>query len=73
MTRQKASLLIPVENQIRELDAKLRLATVAAKRGLASIIGPKRLVESRAASYPRSDRSGPGTPSAGVGPAGELV
>jgi surface carbohydrate biosynthesis protein len=54
MINTKASLLIPVENQVRELDAKLLLACVAAKRGLASIIGPKRLVESRAASYPRS-------------------
>ena len=50
----KASLLIPVENQVRELDAKLLLACVAAKRGIASYIGPKRLVESRAASFPRS-------------------
>jgi surface carbohydrate biosynthesis protein len=54
MTRPKASLLIPVENQVRELDAKLLLACIAAKRGLTSIIGPKRLVEARAASYPRS-------------------
>ncbi|MBL0714890.1 MAG: hypothetical protein JJV98_14440 [Desulfosarcina sp.] len=54
MKKPKASLLIPVENQVRELDAKLLLACVAAKRGLTSIIGPKRLVESRATSYPRS-------------------
>jgi surface carbohydrate biosynthesis protein len=54
MIKTKAALLIPVENQIRELDAKLLLACVAANRGIASIIGPKRLVESRAASYPRS-------------------
>lgn len=54
MMKTKASLLIPVENQVRELDAKLLLACVAAKRGIASFIGPKRLVESRAASFPRS-------------------
>jgi surface carbohydrate biosynthesis protein len=47
-------LLIPVENQVRELDAKLLLACVAARRGLASIMGPKREVESRIASFPRS-------------------
>jgi hypothetical protein len=43
-----------VENQVRELDAKLLLACVAARRGLTPIIGPKREVESRIASFPRS-------------------
>ncbi len=47
-------LLIPVENQVRELDAKLLLACVAANRGLSSIVGPKREVEFRIASFPRS-------------------
>ena len=46
-------LLIPVENQVRELDAKLLLACVAAKRGLGSIIGPKRKIENLIASFPR--------------------
>ena len=54
MTSQKPVLLIPVENQVRELDAKLLLACVAARQGLTSIIGPKRDVESRIASFPRS-------------------
>ena len=54
MTPQKPVLLIPVENQVRELDAKLLLACVAARQGLTSIIGPKRDVESRIASFPRS-------------------
>ena len=54
MKKPKAFLLIPVENQVRELDAKLLLSCVAAKRGFTSVIGPKRLVESRAASFPRS-------------------
>jgi len=49
----KPALLIPVENQVRELDARLLLACVAARRGLPSIIGPKREVESRIASLPR--------------------
>jgi surface carbohydrate biosynthesis protein len=46
-------LLVPVENQVRELDAKLLLACVAAERGLPSILGPKREVEFRIASFPR--------------------
>ena len=48
------TLLIPVENQVRELDAKLLLACVAASRDLPSIIGSKRELESRIASFPRS-------------------
>ena len=54
MRTQKPVLLIPVENQVRELDAKLLLAYIAARRGLTSIMGPKREVESRIASFPRS-------------------
>jgi surface carbohydrate biosynthesis protein len=54
MNQNKPALLIPVENQVRELDAKLLLACVAAKRGLVSILGPKREVEFRIASFPRS-------------------
>jgi surface carbohydrate biosynthesis protein len=50
----KPALLMPVENQVRELDAKLLLACIAAKRGLHSIIGFKRDVEFRIASLPRS-------------------
>ena len=49
----KPVLLIPVENQVRELDAKLLLACVAAKRDLTSIIGPKRKIENHIASFPR--------------------
>jgi surface carbohydrate biosynthesis protein len=48
------ALIIPVENQVRELDARLLLACVAARRALPAIIGPKREVESRIASFPRS-------------------
>ena len=44
---------MPVENQVRELDARLLLACVAAKRGLASILGPKRKIESHIASFPK--------------------
>jgi surface carbohydrate biosynthesis protein len=45
--------LIPVENQVRELDAKLLLACSAARRGLPAIIGPKRELESRIGNFPR--------------------
>jgi surface carbohydrate biosynthesis protein len=53
MTSKKPALLIPVENQVRELDAKLLLACIAARRGLPSIIGAKRELESRIANFPR--------------------
>jgi surface carbohydrate biosynthesis protein len=53
MTSKKSVLLIPVENQVRELDAKLLLACIAARRGLPSIIGSKREVEARIANFPR--------------------
>ncbi len=46
MTNHNIALLIPVENQVRELDAKILLACVAARRGLQAIIGLKRNVES---------------------------
>ena len=49
----KPVLLIPVENQVRELDAKLLLACVAARRDLTSIIGPKREMENLIAFFPR--------------------
>ena len=53
MSSKKPVLLIPVENQVRELDAKLLLAYIAGKRNLTSIIGFKRDIESRIASFPR--------------------
>ena len=36
-----STLIIPVENQVRELDAKLLLACVAAEHGFASVLGSK--------------------------------
>jgi len=54
MTSRKAVSFFPVENQVRELDAKLLLACIAARRGLPSIIGAKREVEARIANFPRS-------------------
>ncbi len=46
-------LLIPVENQVRELDAKLLLALVAAERGFPSILGSRGTLHREAASLPR--------------------
>jgi surface carbohydrate biosynthesis protein len=45
MTIKKPLLLIPVENQVRELDPKLLLACVAAERGFPSVIGSRREME----------------------------
>jgi surface carbohydrate biosynthesis protein len=53
MTPKEPVLLIPVENQVRELDAKLLLACIAASRGLVSIIGAKRELEAHITSFPR--------------------
>jgi len=47
-------LLIPVENQVRELDPKLLLACVAARRGFSSVIGSRREMEMLIDSFPRS-------------------
>jgi surface carbohydrate biosynthesis protein len=47
-------LLIPVENQVREMDPKLLLACIAAKRGFSSVIGSRRELEFRIDSYPKS-------------------
>ena len=50
---QKACLIIPVENQVRELDPKLLLACIAVQRGFAVIIGSHRKVDFRITSIPR--------------------
>lgn len=50
----KASLIIPVENQVRELDPKLLLACIAVHRGFSVIIGSHRKVDFRITSLPRS-------------------
>jgi surface carbohydrate biosynthesis protein len=46
-------LLIPVENQVREIDAKLLLALVAAERGFPVILGSRATLHRDAASLPR--------------------
>ena len=54
MTAKKPLLLIPVENQVRELDPKLLLACVAAERGFTSVIGSRREMEFNIDRFPRS-------------------
>jgi surface carbohydrate biosynthesis protein len=54
MTHSNALLLIPVENQVRELDPKLLLACVAAERGFSSVIGSRREMEFNIDAFPQS-------------------
>ena len=54
MMTDKVPLIIPVENQVRELDPKLLLACVAARHGFTCILGPHRVVDFRIASFPPS-------------------
>lgn len=54
MTINKPLLLIPVENQVRELDPKLMLACIAAERGFSSVIGSRREMEFNIDTFPRS-------------------
>jgi len=50
----KNSLIIPVENQVREFDPKLLLACIAARRGFSVMIGSRWEIDNRIASFPRS-------------------
>jgi surface carbohydrate biosynthesis protein len=54
MKSQKPLLLIPVENQVRELDPKLLLAYVAAEHGFSSVIGSRREMEFNIDMFPQS-------------------
>jgi surface carbohydrate biosynthesis protein len=54
MVDNKALLLIPVENQVRELDPKLLLSCVAGERGFPSVIGSRREMEFNIDMFPRS-------------------
>jgi surface carbohydrate biosynthesis protein len=49
----KVPLIIPVENQVRELDPKLLLACIAARRGFVSYIGSRREFHFKITSFPR--------------------
>jgi surface carbohydrate biosynthesis protein len=53
ITVSASTLIIPVENQVRELDAKLFLASVAAERGFPVVLGSRAFVHYRVASIPR--------------------
>jgi surface carbohydrate biosynthesis protein len=48
-----STLIIPVENQVRELDAKLFLSSVAAERGFPVILGSRAFVHYQVAAIPR--------------------
>ena len=50
----KPFLILPVENQVRELDAKLLLACLAAQDGYRSIIGWKSQIDLRLGRFPPS-------------------
>jgi surface carbohydrate biosynthesis protein len=54
MAATKASLIIPVENQVRELDAKILLSCVAAQRGFSCIMGSRLELDFHVASFPSS-------------------
>lgn len=49
---KKPTLLLPIENQVRELDPRLLLASIAASRGLPTVIGPIREIDFHISSYP---------------------
>ena len=53
MPAEKSALLIPVENQVRELDAKLLLACVAARQGFRSYVGFRREMHFHIDAFPR--------------------
>ncbi len=52
-TMPASTLIIPVESQVRELDAKLLLAAVAAERGFPVVLGSRAFVHFKIASLPR--------------------
>lgn len=54
MSSTETSLIIPVENQVRELDAKLLLACIAAQHGFPSVIGWRYDIDARIAMFPPS-------------------
>jgi surface carbohydrate biosynthesis protein len=49
----KPPLLLPVENQVRELDSKILLACIAARRGFPSYIGSRRQIHFNITSFPK--------------------
>jgi len=53
MSNPKSTLIVPVENQVRELEPKILLACVAARRGFDCLIGSRLEVDFHIASFPR--------------------
>jgi surface carbohydrate biosynthesis protein len=53
MSDDRTPLILPVENQVRELDAKLLLASIAAERGFRVVIGSRALLHYRVSSISR--------------------
>ena len=53
MNNSASTIIIPVETQVRELDAKLLLACVAAERGFSVIIGSRAFVHYKMSALPR--------------------
>ncbi|SDY69850.1 surface carbohydrate biosynthesis protein [Nitrosomonas sp. Nm33] len=53
MKNQASTLIIPVENQVRELDAKILLSCIAAERGFPVIMGSRAFTHFHVASVPR--------------------
>lgn len=53
MNNSASTLIIPVETQVRELDAKILLSCVAAERGFPVIMGSRAFVHFQVASIPR--------------------
>jgi surface carbohydrate biosynthesis protein len=52
-TTEKGPLLLPVENQVRELDSKILLACIAAQRGFSSYIGSRREIHFNITAFPK--------------------
>jgi surface carbohydrate biosynthesis protein len=53
MTSANVPLLLPVENQVRELDSKILLACIAAQRGFSSYIGSRREMHFNITRFPK--------------------
>ena len=53
MQDDRTPLILPVENQVRELDAKLLLACMAAERGFPVVMGSRAPLHFRVSSIPR--------------------
>jgi len=53
MAASPSTILLPVENQVREMDAKILLACVAAERGYPVLIGSRAYLHYKVASVPR--------------------